>query len=163
MYEEMMTPCLEPRLVLEPLIEPLEPAVVTSAQTLEPSAVVTLPSAEPSQCKDPPAKLCLSRDQLQFEYVYCQEYDKVCPFWVVNLKWARHRLHLDMKRGPWTCFCQTKAKLDRTVNSDSPNSGRMYLTCQQKQQCHFFQWLVSPWSDKIFEFRLKDARKSGWV
>ena len=47
----------------------------------------------------------VSRDPLQFEYIYCRDYDKVCPFWVVGHKrayeWleaAQHQLHPDVKR-----------------------------------------------------------------
>ena len=67
----MTTPGLGPSVILESLIEPLEPAGVSPTQTLEPSTVVTLLSAGPSQCKDPAAKLvsftahpCVITDQI---------------------------------------------------------------------------------------------------
>ena len=184
-YEAMMEPLLPTQgsVVVTPeevKPEPQEPAVVTPMEprpNLEPGAVLE-PLPEPSP--EPKVPLCpfhetplgenQTRGDPSFRYVYCKEYDEVCPFWVMGVdrayEWQAEvppQLHHDIKKGPWHCFCGEKSKVVRTMNPDSPNVGRFFLTCRQNMPCRFFQWLDREWSDQIFQHRWQEARKNGWT
>ena len=136
-----------------------------------------MPLPEPSL--EPKVPLCpfdetpLGKNQTgsdpSFGYDICKEYDEVCPFWVVGVdqayEWQAEvpqQLHHDIKKEPWHCFCREKSKVVRTMNPDSSNVGRSFLTCCQNMPCRFFQWLDREWSNQIFQHRLQEARKNVW-
>ena len=155
-YEEVMGPLLPTQGSVEVKPEPQELAVVTPMEPLphlEPGAVLeplTDPSPEPKVPLCPFHKTPLNENQTQgdpsFRYVFCKEYDEVCPFWVVGVDQAY-------------CFCGEKSKVVRTMNPDSPKVGRFFLTCRQNMLCRFFQWLDREWSDQIFQHRWQEARR----
>ena len=119
-YEEMMGPLLPTQrsAVVTPVEvkpEPQEPAVVTPMEPLphlEPGAVLE-PRPEPSP--EPKVPLCSlhetrlgenqTRGDPSFRYVFCKEYDEVCPFWVAGVdrayEWQAEvppQLHHDIKK-----------------------------------------------------------------
>ena len=94
-------------------------------------------------------------------YMYCRDFDAVCPFWVMGANrvqtWTNaveEQLHLDIRREPWNCFHGEKTPLSLTMNPELPNKGRFFLTCRQEQSCKLFQWLDSGWSNSIIKKRL---------
>lgn len=102
-------------------------------------------------------------------YMYCLEFDAVCPFWIVGADrvqmWPdaiEEQLHQDVKRGPWGCFHDQKSRLSRTMNPESPNVGRFFLACRQDESCGFFQWIDSEWSNRILKYRLGEEEKKGY-
>ena len=69
--------------------------------------------------------------------------------WVNELS---HQLNLEIKEGPWYCFCHCIAKLTRYADADKQDESRFLLTCGKKDkemQCVFSQRVDQPWSDEI--------------
>lgn len=93
-------------------------------------------------------------------YMYCRDHDKVCPLFVMGADRVQTwidaievQLHADIRRGPWHCYHQEKARLSRTVNPTSPNKGRFFLACRQQESCKFFQWVDLTWGKTILKRR----------
>ena len=81
--------------------------------------------------------------------------DGVCE-WVNELS---HQLHLEIKEGPWYCFCHCIAKLTRYADADKQNESRFLLTCGTKDkelQCSFSQPVDKPWSHEIMARRIEE-------
>ena len=84
---------------------------------------------------------------------------KNCPIW---LPWDRHlnyvlsevqnKMHPALRQGFFYCFCGEPCKVGLTKRFESPNRGRCFLTCAQKnaqrQGCHFFQWIDEAWGPR---------------
>ena len=72
-----------------------------------------------------------------WEYVRCSE--KNCPIW---LPWDRHlsyvlsevqnKMHPALRQGFFYCFCREPCNVGLTRRLESPNRGRCFLTCAQK-------------------------------
>ena len=89
-----------------------------------------------------------------WEYVRCSE--KNCPIW---LPWDRHlsyvlsevqnKMHPVLRQGFFHCFCREPCKVGLTKRIQSPNRGRCFLTCAQKNAqrvgCNFSQWIDELW------------------
>ena len=92
-----------------------------------------------------------------WEYVRCSE--KNCPIW---LPWDRHlnyvlsevqhKMHPVLRQGFFYCFCREPCKVGLTKRLESPNCGRCFLTCAQKnaqrEGCQFFQWIDEVWGPR---------------
>ena len=101
-----------------------------------------------------------------WEYVRCSE--KNCLIW---LPWDGHlgyvlseiqnKMHPSLRQGFFYCFCREPCKVSLTKRKESPNCGRCFLTCAQKnaqrERCHFFQWIDEVWGpvNAEFQFQLK--------
>ena len=98
-----------------------------------------------------------------WEYVRCSE--KNCPIW---LPWDRHlsyvlsevqnKMHPVLRQGFFYCFCLEPCKVGLTKRIESPNRGRCFLTCAQKNTqragCNFFQWIDEVWGPQNTDLRL---------
>ena len=92
-----------------------------------------------------------------WEYVRCSE--KNCPIW---LPWDLHlnyvlsevqnKMHPTLRQGFFYCFCREPCKVGLTKRLESPDRGRCFLTCAQKnaqrEGCHFFQWIDEAWGPR---------------
>ena len=92
-----------------------------------------------------------------WEYVRCSE--KNCPIW---LPWDLHlnyvlsevqnKIHPTLRQGIFYCFCREPCKVGLTKRLESPNRGRCFLMCAQKnaqrEGCHFFQWIDEAWGPR---------------
>ena len=99
-------------------------------------------------------------------YMYCRDFDAVCPFWVMGANRVQtltnaveEQLHLDIRREPWNYFHGERTPISLTMNPESPNKGRFFLTCRQEQSCKLFQWLDSEWSNSIILFLMGRAHQ----
>lgn len=95
--------------------------------------------------------------QKGWEYTRCQV--KNCPIW---LPWDQYlqqilmevqiHMHPTLRQGLFYCFCQEPCKVGLTKKPESPNKGRCFLTCAQKnaqrEGCRFFQWIDQEWEPK---------------
>ena len=104
----------------------------------------------------------LTEDQT---HVYCKKHLD-CPFWVAVTDGVRewvnelsHQPHLEIKEGPWYCFCHCIAKLTRYADANKQDESRFLLTCGKKDkelQCSFSQPVDQPWSDEIMARRREE-------
>ena len=151
---------------------PLEPTPLPAPEPVPPPPPVVSPSSSRSS---PPPLIQSSGDVLcpfhatpltggvsknGTPYLYCRDHDKVCPLFVMGADrvqtWIdaiEAQLHADVRRGPWHCYHQKKARLSRTVNPESPNKGRFFLACRQVESCKFFQWVDLAWGKTILKRR----------
>ena len=98
-----------------------------------------------------------------WEYVRCSE--KNCPIW---LPWDRHlsyvlsevqnKMHPVLRQGFFYCFCREPCKVGLTKRIESPNRGRCFITCAQKNtqraECNFFQWIDEVWGPKNTDLQM---------
>ena len=69
------------------------------------------------------------------------------------------QLHLEIKEGPWYCFCYCIAKLTRYADANKQDESRFLLTCgknDKELQCSFSQRVDQPWSDEIVARRREE-------
>ena len=67
---------------------------------------------------------------------------KLCMFDNEKNKYVpeiQQKLHLDIKKRPWSCFYGENTRVARTMNLNSPNVGHFFLACRQWRSCDFFQ------------------------
>ena len=100
--------------------------------------------------------------QKGWEYTRCDV--KNCPIW---LPWdkcltqilmeIRYNMHPMVRQGLVYCFCEEVCKVGLTKKAESPNVGRCFLTCAQKNAerpgCQFFQWIDQDWCWKNGKFQ----------
>ena len=98
-----------------------------------------------------------------WEYVRCSQ--KNCPIW---LPWDRHlsyvlaevqnKMHPVLRQGFFYCFCREPCKVGLTKRIESPNRGRCFLTCAQKNAqragCNFFQWIDELWGPQNTDLQM---------
>ena len=98
-----------------------------------------------------------------WEYVRCSE--KNCPIW---LPWDLHlnyvllevqnKMHPTLRQGFFYFFCREPCKVGLTKRHESPNRGRCFLTCAQKnaqrQGCQFFQWIDQVWGPRNSDLQM---------
>ena len=102
-----------------------------------------------------------------WEYVRCSE--KNCP---ICLPWDRHlnyvlsevqnKMHPALRQGFFYCFCGEPCKVGLTKRLESPNRGRCFLTCAQKnaqrEGCNFFQWIDEVWGPRNSDLQMTYKR-----
>ena len=73
--------------------------------------------------------------------------------WDLHLNYVlsevQNKMHPTLPEGFFYCFCREPCKVGLTKRLESPNRGRCFLTCAQKnaqhEGCHFFQWIDEAW------------------
>ena len=157
------------------VVVPLEPATATTPWPAPEPPPPPPPAVSPSSSRSSPPLIQPSGEVLcpfhatpltgglsknGTPYMYCRDYDKVCPLFVMGadrvqtwIDTMEAQLHADIRRGPWHCYHQEKARLSRTVNPESPNKGRFFLACRQTESCKFFQWVDLTWGKTILKRR----------
>ena len=98
-----------------------------------------------------------------WEYVRCSE--KNCPMW---LPWDLHlnyvlsdfqnKMQPALRQGFFYCFCREPCKVGLTIRIESPNRGRCFLTCAQKnaqrEGGQFFQWIDEVWGPRNTDLQM---------
>ena len=98
-----------------------------------------------------------------WEYVRCSE--KNCPMW---LPWDLHlnyvlsdfqnKMQPALRQGFFYCFCREPCKVGLTKRIESPNRGRCFLTCAQKnaqrEGGQFFQWIDEVWGPRNTDLQM---------
>ena len=95
--------------------------------------------------------------QKGWEYTRCEV--KNCPIWLPWDKYLQQilmevhcNMHPALRQGLFYCFCHEPCKVGLTKKQESPNVGRCFLTCAQKnaqrEGCRFFQWIDQEWDRK---------------